>query len=92
MPGRQYQITFMDKAGTPVSGVEASCIGDDIWPSNELAKEINGSVNPSDQYGVLVLSHGGYEAGGTYKQMGSYTWAHTKSGGCSVISYIVVKK
>ena len=60
-----YEIVFQESSGKPIAGVETECEGDDIWPSTEIAKEVNRLVKPSDKNGLVVLSHSTYGVGGT---------------------------
>ncbi|WP_444905616.1 hypothetical protein ACJJIR_12635 [Microbulbifer sp. SSSA008] len=80
LPGREYEITFHDTDGYPVQGVVASCIGNSIWPSEEMAKEINNLSVSSDKNGLMLLKHDSYGVHGSYKQLGRWEWGHSKSG------------
>ena len=74
LPGKTYKIIFKDETSRPVSGISTVCSGNEVWPSNEIAKEINDLAPISNELGVLEITHSGYETGGTYKEFGPYTW------------------
>ncbi|MCO7223242.1 hypothetical protein [Pleionea sp. CnH1-48] len=80
LPSKQYKVRFTTSNDKPVSGVMGACHGNGIWPSDEMAKEINARVKPSEIDGMITLSHSGYHHGGSYNQLGSITWGHSKSG------------
>ena len=80
LPSREFLITFHDASGIPIEGIVSSCSGDGIWPSDEMAKEVNSKAGPSNKNGLIRLIHGGYGVGGSYKELGPFTWGHSKSG------------
>ena len=79
LPAKEYQITFLSTTNEPIAGITSNCFGNEVWPSQEMAKEINSKADSSDSNGLIVLSHTGYGVGGSYKQFGSIEWGHSKS-------------
>ncbi len=79
LPASEYRISFVSAKNEPISGVTPSCSGNDIWPSEEIANEINNGTNVSDSNGLLLLKHNSYGVGGSYKKLGPFQWGYSES-------------
>jgi hypothetical protein len=73
-PAYDYRVTFVDTAGKPVEGVTFVCKATEGTFGGYQAQELNRSATSSDKNGLIILSHGDFEVGGSYKELGQLQW------------------
>ncbi|WP_299269128.1 hypothetical protein [uncultured Psychrosphaera sp.] len=92
-PGKEFYITFIYPDKTPAYGVTFNCKGSSKYSSSEIiSNALNKSATKSDKNGLLVLKHDGAEEYDSYKQIGSFQWAHSSSDSADCDFYLLNKK
>ncbi len=76
-PARQYSFEFVDSNRSPLSGVSFKCFGKEGSIAAYVATDLNQSSTVSDKFGVLIISHQGFQTNGTYMQRGKERWGST---------------
>jgi len=93
IPGKEFYITFIYPDKTPAYGVSFNCKGSSkYYPSEIISNALNKSATKSDENGLLVLKHDGAEEYDSYKQIGSFQWAHSSSDSAYCDFYLLKKK
>ena len=73
-PANDYRITFVDTVGKPVEGITFVCKAEEGTFGGYQAQDLNRSATSSDKNGLIILSHGDFEVGGSYKELGQFQW------------------